>query len=402
MFRPKIFDFCRDVLRAFLRDRGPEQAASLTFTSLFAIVPVGTLLLTLFSWMLGHQDGTMLWPQLLFHGWVPGVGAAAQPYLQSFWAHAGQLNKVGLFMLLTTCLLMLMNIERAFNSIWRVKKGRLDRSALLRYWGLLTLAPLLLVLAIFISSTLGTIGLLLQAQHLVSHIVPGLSLLASVLTFVGFVMMYQWVPHCRVPLNASLISALVAMVLFEFSKLIFGWFVVRFTSYQLVFGAWAAFPFLLLWGYLVWMIVLFGVQVGRLWAVRQQTGVEVGPVLMYFWMLERLQHCHQSGRIMSEDEALVLMGSQGQAGEGLLQLLLDQGWIARTDQGGLALIRDPQTVLFWDALRQLPWNWPKAVDLDGVNWSWVDRFRSFIEDIDRMGEALQPRKVGQLWEERDA
>ncbi len=398
----QAFDFVSEVIGAFLRDRGPEQAAALTFTSLFAVVPLGTLLLTLFSWLLGHQDGPLLWPQLFFHSLVPGVGAAAQPYLQLFWAHASQLNQVGLFMLVMTCLLMLNNIERAFNSIWRVKRGRLDRNALLRYWGLLTLAPMLLVLAMILSSALGTIGLLAQAQHLVHHVLPGLSMLASLLTFSGFVMMYQWLPHCRVPLQASLVSALVAMILFEMSKVLFGWFVLRFTAYQLIFGAWAAFPFLLLWGQLVWMIILFGVQVGRLWTIRQQTGVEVAPVLLYFWMLERLQSCHKIGRIMSEAEALSLVGSQSRAGEDLLQLLIDQGWITRTDQGGLVLIRDPHSVLFWDALRHLPWGWPKADDLDGVDWLWAERFRAFVEDVDRMGEALLPRKVGQLWEESDA
>jgi membrane protein len=66
------------------------------------------------------------------------------------------------------------------------------------------------------------------------------------------------VPNHPVRLRHALVGGLFAMVLFEIAKRGFGYFVVTFSSYRLLYGALAALPIFLIWIYLSWVVTLLG------------------------------------------------------------------------------------------------------------------------------------------------
>ncbi|RAV23995.1 hypothetical protein DQE84_17980, partial [Staphylococcus warneri] len=73
--------------------------------------------------------------------------------------------------------------------------------------------------------------------------------------------LYWTIPNRSVPIKAAAIAGVFGAVAFELLKNLFGFVMTNFTSYTLVYGAFAAVPIFLLWIFLSWNIVLLGVEI---------------------------------------------------------------------------------------------------------------------------------------------
>lgn len=61
-------------------------------------------------------------------------------------------------------------------------------------------------------------------------------------------------------------GALIAAVFFTLGKQAFTWYITTFPSYQLIYGAMATLPIMLLWIQLSWTAVLLGAQLSAVLA----------------------------------------------------------------------------------------------------------------------------------------
>lgn len=162
-----VVDFWRFLLQRFLADRGISSAAALTYTTLFAVVPMMTVTFAMLSAVPAFQGVGEQIQRFVFRTFVPSAGAAVQEYLWAFTAQARQLTWVGVLLLAVTAVMMLMTIEQAFNTIWRVRKSRRGLSSFLLYWAILSLGPLLLGSGFLISTYLTSTSLLTGPDALV-------------------------------------------------------------------------------------------------------------------------------------------------------------------------------------------------------------------------------------------
>ncbi len=80
-------------------------------------------------------------------------------------------------------------------------------------------------------------------------------------TFIIFVIIYATVPNTRVHLVPALVGACIAATLWELGKWGFTEYVAYSATYSRLYGVIALLPLFLLWVYLTWMIILFGLHV---------------------------------------------------------------------------------------------------------------------------------------------
>jgi YihY family inner membrane protein len=174
---------------------------------------------------------------------------------------------VGLLMLIYAAISMVVEVERAFNQIYRVPLGRSWTRRLVNYWALLTLGPICLFGTFYIGARLNTWVGLLSGHGIASD------MLATSITAFGFasqflistvllLVIYQVVPNTKVRVWPALTGAAVAAGIFEASKFGFGQYVAFSAgkSYARLYGSLALVPLFLLWVYFTWLIVLFGLQ----------------------------------------------------------------------------------------------------------------------------------------------
>lgn len=253
-----LWDFIRFIAGRFKQDRCPQIAASLTFTTLLSLVPLITIVLTLFSAFPVFADFSAQIKRFLLANMMPETGGKLiSLYMEQFAASARKLTAVGVIFLGVTAMLMMLTIDNAFNTIWRVSRPRTLLLRVLTYWAVLTLAPMLIGGSLSMTSWLvsASAG---YAKEIPAFGVVMLKVVPMLLTTAAFTLLLKVVPNRNVPFNHALIGGVIASVAFEYMNRSFALYIANFSTYKLVYGAFASIPIFLLWIYFSWLSVLMG------------------------------------------------------------------------------------------------------------------------------------------------
>jgi membrane protein len=131
-----------------------------------------------------------------------------------------------------------------------------------------------------------------------------LSLSPLILTATALSLLFAAVPNCRVSIPHAIIGGLVTALVFEIAKQLFTR-MVAFSSYELIYGAFAAIPLFLIWIYVSWLIVLAGAElVNALGTYDPRSRHQYGDITVSLGILQRLWEKHQNGEVLREDELL--------------------------------------------------------------------------------------------------
>jgi hypothetical protein len=111
-------------------------SGSLTFTTLLALVPLLTVTLTVFSAFPVFAGFSGAIRNFILENLIPASsGRVITVYMQQFAENAGKLTTAGMAILGVAAAMMMLTIDRTFNTVWRVPKPRPLVSRLLIYRG---------------------------------------------------------------------------------------------------------------------------------------------------------------------------------------------------------------------------------------------------------------------------
>ncbi|MCQ4346896.1 virulence factor BrkB family protein [Pseudomonas stutzeri] len=388
-------DFAEHLLRRFFADRIPQSAAALTYTTLFAVVPMMTVTFVMLAAVPAFRDLGEPIQRFIFDSFVPSAGEQVQQHLSAFSGQARELTWIGVGVLVVTALLTLKTIESAFNQIWRVRRARRGLSSFLLYWAILSLGPLLLG-AGFAASTYVTSLKFLSGPEALPGAATLLGLTPLFTGIAAFTLLYAAVPNTRVRLRHALIGGSCAALLFEAAKALFALYVTLFPGYQLIYGAFAAVPLFLVWIYLSWLIVLAGAElVCHLGAPDGWRGGARAPLLNLLGVLAQFHACQQRGGALSR-EGLARLGwgmDDGDWAE-LIDFLEGERLVSATGNGDWVLCRDLSGLSLHQLLERSPWPLPASARLperlpEGLAATWYPPLRAALLELERVrGERL--------------
>jgi len=246
------------VIARFRQDRCADMASSLTFTTLLSIVPLITIMLTFFSAFPQFSTFSDHAKNIILANMLPETGGKIiSQYIEQFAENAARLTTVGIVFLGVTAMLMIYNIDNAFNTIWRVTRQRNLVQRVLVYWSVLTLAPLLIGGSLSMTSWL--INLSMGDLNIHSTFSLGmLKIVPTILSALAFSFLFRVVPNRYVPLQHAFIGGVLSALVFELMNRSFAFYIASFPTYKLVYGAFSSIPIFLLWVYLSWLTVLLG------------------------------------------------------------------------------------------------------------------------------------------------
>ena len=385
-----LLEFWRFLLQRFIADQGTSNAAALTYTTLFAVVPMMTVTFSMLSAIPAFQDTGEQIQNFIFRNFVPSAGETLQQYLRDFTTQARQLTWIGVMVLAATAFWMLVTIEKTFNTIWRVRQPRRGVSSFLLYWAILSLGPLLLGGGFAISTYFTSLSLISGPDALlgVQALLKFMPLMFSV---AAFTLLYATVPNAQVPVRHALLGGLFAAVLFEVAKMLFGLYVRLFPGYQLIYGAFATVPLFLLWIYLSWLIVLFGAEVVCNLGFSQQWRKRAVPrLLMVLGVLRVFYERQQSGlKVRLLDVQRQGWSLAEHEWEEILVFLEQQKLIAPTGSGTWVLSRDLGHYSLQHLLSHSPWPLPRAENLpEQLDEAWYPALRSGLLKLQEEQTAL--------------
>jgi len=248
------------VVRGFIADGCMLRASALTFTTLLSLVP---MLALVFSVLKGFGVQNELEPLLLEQLAVGGGAAVTKivEYINN--TNVARLGTYGLVFLIATVLTLLSNIEESFNSVWGVKETRPMLRRFTDYFSVVTIGPLLVVVAISMTSTLKSqqmVITLTEHEYLGELLLFMFEILPFVVMWLVFAGLYLFMPNVKVSPKAALVGGVFGGTLWQLSQWGYLSFQVGVARYNAIYGTMAALPILMVWIYLSWMIVLLGLE----------------------------------------------------------------------------------------------------------------------------------------------
>ena len=266
----RCLNILRRSLKTFSATEGQLRASALTYYTLFALVPVLALLFgiakgfDLENWMKNimlakaPQHSDML-------NWLFGF---AEKTLQH--TRGGVIAGVGALILFWSVIKMVGNVEAAVNRVWQVQKPRTIFRKFTDYLSFMIVVPLLLMIASSITLMLGRMLVKLTESGILgtlsSRIIDfGIHCLPYLVVWVLLTFVYLFLPNTRVQFKAALFGGVIAGTLYQLLQA--GYFFVQLalSKYNAIYGSFSALPLFLVWSYLNWLTVLFGVTLSYLY-----------------------------------------------------------------------------------------------------------------------------------------
>lgn len=379
--------FVRFVIRHFIEDDCAYIASALAFTSLLAVVPLMSVGLAVLSTFPVFQKLADPIQNFIFEHFIPATGTVIQSYLQQFAAQVSNLSLWGVIFLLISALLVMFTIEQAMNKIWRVTTSRQGIPAFLLYWSILSLAPIMIGLSIAASSYLFSMPMWMS-DHMPAtpwHWSPFL------LSLAGFIFLYMVVPNCKVRFSHALIGGLFAAVFFECAKQGFAYYLTRFDTYELLYGAFAAVPILFIWVYWVWMITLLGAEITYALAVDHQRrpGKAIDGLTLALMWLHELSLIQQQGAGLSFQELVRSVNHPfAVAAEEVLHDLLAAGFIHYTADNQYMLSRELHHIALYDLIHKLPYPLPEPGTVKEGKNGWLQHWQELLLKNEQQNKRL--------------
>lgn len=257
--KPQLDELTRTFIERCRQDNITISAGHLAYVTLLSLVPFIMVFFTIMSAFPAFADVRGQLEVFIFSNFMPTASDVVHNYISDFVGNASEMGAVGILSLLIVALLLISNVDKTLNRIWRTQKSRPVIYTFAIYWMVITLGPLLMGSSVAVSSYLTGIAAFAEEYT------PGLGtfilkLTPSFTALLAYVILYMLVPNKTVKARYAISGAIVATVMFEITKKGFAIYVTSFTSYQLIYGALAALPILFLWVYVSWIVTLLGAE----------------------------------------------------------------------------------------------------------------------------------------------
>jgi membrane protein len=320
----RAIEVMHHALRGLYRTQIPRMAAALAYRTIFGIIPVCVIMLVVFGAIVSDDDIERGLGNILEYSGLNDLAVDVEP--EEFGTFAGTMDPpvstasdnpdldpsqgerldawisdlvlrirsvpkttigfISALILVYAAIGMLVEVERAFNHVFRCVTGRNWWTRVTLYWTMLTLGTLLLAATFIVGNRFRAWVIDVEAVGAMGWLrVNVLGFLATVaISATLLTIAYTRIPNTRVHLRPAIVGAIVAAILWEAGKWGFTLYISYSTSYARLYGSLALIPIFLLWIYVTWLTVLFGLQVAYALQIMGTDGArsrndELGPTI---------------------------------------------------------------------------------------------------------------------------
>ncbi len=238
-----------------------NSAAALTYSTLLAIVPIFAVIFAIARGF-GYNKYIESWFRDAFAS-QPQAAEIIIGFVNSYLVQTkrGLFLGIGLLFMLWTVLMLINNIEKNFNYIWQVKAPRSILRTITDYLAMFILAPIVIVVTSGITIFITAIADQVEGYVLLAPMIRFfIDLMPYLLMSAVFVVLYIFLPNTKVKLSCAIIPGILAGVAMQGVQLFYIHCQILLSSYNAIYGSFAALPLFILWIQISWIICLFGAE----------------------------------------------------------------------------------------------------------------------------------------------
>ena len=247
--------FFRDFLKDLLDDRLGYYASSLSWNTIFSIIPLLVILLYVFTTLPLFQEMYDNVQKLIFSNLMPTQSKEIMDNINTFIANSDKLGMVGAFYVIFAAIMFFKNYDYIVNDIFELPSRGLMES-IKTYLLLILLLPVMMGASFYLSTVIQ--GYLDKSE--ITSMIHLYSILPYTIVWSAFYIAYQLSANTPIRKRAAITSSFIASLIWYLSKSGFVFYVVHNKTYASVYGSISTVLFFLLWIYISWAIFLHGLR----------------------------------------------------------------------------------------------------------------------------------------------
>jgi len=247
--------FLRDFFKDFFDDRLGHYASSLSWSTLFSIIPLLVIFLSIFTKMPLFEDMYDKVEKLIFSNLMPTDSKVIMEHINTFMQNSDQLGYVGAFYVTFAAIMFFKNYDYIVNDIFDTPSRTLLQ-AIKTYTLLVIILPVLMALSFLLSSFIQSY----LDKTSITSIIHLYSFLPYFIVWMMFYITYQLSANVHIEISAALISSFIASLVWYLSKSAFIFYVIHNKTYASIYGSISTILFFFLWIYISWAIFIHGLK----------------------------------------------------------------------------------------------------------------------------------------------
>lgn len=243
-----------------LKNRFPElteeitiQASSLSFYTIFSIVPILLIILSLLASNPMFSEYYQKIETFILSNILPTNQETIKVYITSFVQNSKSMGITGGIYIFVTSILFFQNFETIMTKIFNSNKRDLWNKITI-YWTTMTLFPILFSFSIYISIKIQSI----LNQSTYTENINILALIPFFTIFVMFWLAYNLGANKELNIKAIAISSFISTTIFSIAKSLFVYYVIYNKNYTSLYGSFSIVLFIFVWIYVSWIIFISG------------------------------------------------------------------------------------------------------------------------------------------------
>ena len=252
----KLYQEAKYHLSLFFDKELTLYAASLSYYTIFTIVPLLLITLTIFTSLPSFKEHYGTIKSFIFENLIPMHSEMVTSYLDSFLQNTGKLGAIGSIMIIMAGVLFFRHFEYIVSKIYNTRQRTIWES-ITTYWTLLTLTPMALVVSFYFT---GKIHLYISSNEIISGWVNIMVIVPSLIIWSLFFVVFKIAPVEKSSTKAALISSFFISLIWNGAKTGFITYVFFNKSYTTIYGSFSTLLFFILWIYISWVIFIYGLK----------------------------------------------------------------------------------------------------------------------------------------------
>ena len=251
----EYYIFLRDFFKDLFDDRLGYYASSLSWNTIFSIIPLLVILLYLFTTMPIFDDFYEKVRELIFSNLMPTQSEEIMERINTFVHNSDKLGVMGAFYVTFAAIMFFKSYDYIVNDIFELPP-RSILSSIRIYLLLILLIPLMMGASFFLSSFIQSY----LDKTSVTSFIHLYFFLPYLVVWGAFYITYQLSAKIPIKTKAAATSSFIASLIWYLSKSGFVFYVIHNKTYTSVYGSISTLLFFFLWIYISWAIFLHGLR----------------------------------------------------------------------------------------------------------------------------------------------
>ena len=247
--------FLRDFFKDLFDDKLGHYASSLSWSTLFSLIPLLVILLSIFTSMPMFESVYSKIEKLIFSNLVPTDSKIVMEYINNFVASTDKLGYIGTIYVIFAVFMFFKNYDYIVNDIFEAPSRTLWE-AFKTYILLLLIIPVLLGSSFYLSTFIQSY----LDKNSITSMIHIYSFLPYLIVWMVFYVAYQLSANIHIDFHAALISSFIASLVWYLGKSAFIFYVIHNKTYTSIYGSIATLLFFFLWIYISWAIFIHGLK----------------------------------------------------------------------------------------------------------------------------------------------